>query len=180
MHVRRLHLSPPARTILAVLALFVGGVTVGATAPAILDQLELTAVRAQEDQSSSPVATSGDCTDGTPGAGAEAWVRSELFFGTAKPDGPAVTDQEWEGFLDREITPRFPDGLTVLDARGQYREADGTIVEERTKLLILLYPPETARDSSTKIEQIREAYEGQFRQESVLRADDGQPVCTSF
>ncbi len=38
-------------------------------------------------------------------------------------------------------------------------------------LLILLYPGETRRDSSERIEQIRGAYKQAFQQESVLRAD---------
>jgi len=47
-------------------------------------------------------------------------------------------------------------------------------------LVILLYPREAARDSGAKIEQIRDAYEQQFQQSSVLRADDSLPTCTSF
>jgi Protein of unknown function (DUF3574) len=122
----------------------------------------------------------GTCDDGLPATDEQPWVRTELFFGTSKPDGTAVTEAEWRGFLDREITERFPDGLTVLTGLGQWQETDDEIVQERSRVVILLYPPEAAAESGTKIEQIRTAYERQFQQESVLRADDSRPVCTSF
>jgi hypothetical protein len=111
---------------------------------------------------------------------AEPWVRTELFFGTAKPDGTAVSEAEWDAFLDAEITPRFPDGLTVLDGAGQWQEADGDIIEERSKVVVLLYPRAAEAESHAEIEAIRTAYEQRFAQESVLRADDDRPVCASF
>ena len=84
-------------------------------------------------------------------------------------------------FLADEITPRFPDGLTVLTGLGQWREsATSQIIQERSNVLIILYPLATAQESSAKLEEIRDAYEQQFNQTSVLRADDGTPVCTSF
>jgi hypothetical protein len=112
--------------------------------------------------------------------GAEPWVRTELFFGTARPDGTMVSDAEWEQFLDTEITPRFPEGLTVLSGAGQWQEDDDSIVEERSKIVILLYPRAAIEESHTEIEEIRAAYEREFQQESVLRADDDRPVCASF
>jgi hypothetical protein len=112
--------------------------------------------------------------------GAEPWLRTELFFGTARPDGTTVSDAEWERFLDTEITPRFPEGLTVLSGAGQWQGDDAAIVEERSKIVILLYPRAAMDESHTEIEEIRAAYERAFQQESVLRADDDRPVCTSF
>ncbi|HEY7036267.1 MAG TPA: DUF3574 domain-containing protein [Thermomicrobiales bacterium] len=122
----------------------------------------------------------GTCDDGLPQTDEQPWIRTELFFGTSMPDGKAVTEADWKGFLDGEITPRFPDGLTVLSGFGQWQEEDQDIVQERSKLLILLYPREYAVESGTKIEAIRAAYETRFQQESVLRTDDSRPVCTSF
>ena len=100
----------------------------------------------------------------------ERFARTELFFGSAKPDG-AVSEAEFQQFLDECITPRFPDGLTLVTGLGQFRGATGLPVEERAMLLILLYPDETRRESSRLIEEIREAYKQIFQQESVLRAD---------
>jgi len=59
-----------------------------------------------------------------------------------------VSDEERESFLDNEITPRFPDGLTVLKGYGQFRNASGVTFEERSIVLVLLYPSETRAASS--------------------------------
>ncbi len=107
------------------------------------------------------------------------FVRTELYFGTAKVDG-VVTDEEFLVFLDLMITPRFPDGLTLLKGDGQFRGEDGIIVKEDSFILILLYPVEDFRDSSRKINAIRESYKDLFAQESVLRVDDPFAVRVSF
>jgi hypothetical protein len=112
-------------------------------------------------------------------AGSSAFVRTELFFGTAKPDG-TVSDREFLAFLDAQITPRFPDGLTLLKGRGQFRGEDNVIIKENSFLLILLYPVEDFRASSRKINVIRELYKAEFQQESVLRVDDPFAVRVSF
>ncbi len=110
----------------------------------------------------------------------ESFVRTELFFGTGKADGTAVTDEQWRTFLDEEVTPRFPDGLTVLAGIGQFRTSQGATIQERSFVLILLYPTAARKDADTKIEEIRDAYKTQFEQESVLRVDDRRPAKISF
>jgi hypothetical protein len=110
----------------------------------------------------------------------EAFVRTELFFGSARPDGTEITEEEFRGFLDEEITPRFPDGLTLLTGFGQFRDSTNTIVRERSFVLILLYPTGSRKSSDEKIEAIREAYKDRFQQESVLRVDDKHPARVSF
>ena len=100
------------------------------------------------------------------------FARTELYFGTARADGePPVSEEEFQGFLDNKITPAFPDGLTLLKGLGQFRGANGVAIEEDSFLVILLYPDETRRESSKKIEQLRKDYKKQFGQESVLRSD---------
>ncbi|MBI1765376.1 MAG: DUF3574 domain-containing protein [Acidobacteria bacterium] len=101
---------------------------------------------------------------------AEVWRRTELYFGSQKPDGTVVTEAQFMQFVDTVITPRFPDGLTVLTGYGQFRNSAGVIVKERSMELILLYPPQM-RDADRKIEEIRTAYKQTFQQESVLRVD---------
>ena len=112
--------------------------------------------------------------------GSTDFVRTELFFGTAQADGGVVSDAEFFEFLDRVITPRFPDGLTLLKGDGQFRNAAGQIVKEDSFVLILLYPFEDFRDSSRRINVIRERYKDEFQQESVLRVDDPYAVRVSF
>jgi Protein of unknown function (DUF3574) len=97
-------------------------------------------------------------------------TRTELFFGLRKPNGAEVNNAEFQRFLDREVTPRFPDGFTVISGRGQFKDARGAILQERSKLLILLYP--IVANSDRQIEQIRKAYITAFQQQSVLRADN--------
>ncbi|CCK31240.1 hypothetical protein BN159_6861 [Streptomyces davaonensis JCM 4913] len=103
----------------------------------------------------------------------EPYIETQLFFGTERPDGgPAVTDEQFMTFVDEEVTPDFPDGLTVQTGRGQWRDASGTIEKERSYELILLYPVAQAASNDRKIEDIRRAYEKEFAQESVGRVDD--------
>lgn len=105
--------------------------------------------------------------------------RTELFFGTARPGG-VVSEAEFRMFVDHEVTPRFPDGLTVIDAAGQFTGADGVLVKEDSFVMVLLYPVEAANDSHRKIETIRRLYRKKFQQESVLRVDDPLGVFVSF
>jgi Protein of unknown function (DUF3574) len=97
-------------------------------------------------------------------------ARTEPFFGLRKPNGTEVNSGEFQQFIDREVTPRFPDGFTLLSGNGQFKDARGAILQERSKLLILLYP--IAATSNRQIEQIRKAYITAFQQQSVLRADN--------
>jgi hypothetical protein len=108
-----------------------------------------------------------------------AFVRTELFFGTARA-GSAVTEDDIRRFIDEEVTPEFGDGLTLLKGQGQYRGGDGALVKEECFVLVLLYPYETAKKSGQKIERIRERYKTRFAQESVLRIDDPYVVWVSF
>lgn len=114
------------------------------------------------------------------------WVRTELYFGLDIPPGrdwPAggtVTDDLWQDFLDREITPRFPDGLSVLAVQGQWRDggpggASERIVRERSRLVVILRPGRHA-DEERRVEAIRAAYRTRFNQDAVLRAESIQTV----
>jgi|GEM_PF-4242774 len=101
--------------------------------------------------------------------GGQTVARTELFFGLARPDGSTLGAGEFQSFVDSEITPRFPRGLTLLGGSGQYRDINGATIRENSKLLILLYPYE--REASGKIEAIRAAYIKAFAQQAVLRVD---------
>ncbi len=101
-----------------------------------------------------------------------------LYFGrsdaTGAPD--AVSDQAWAKFLSDTVTPRFPDGLTVTDGAGQWRNDAGEILEEQTSVLTLLvWPDEMAPQ---RLNEITAEYETRFNQESVLLTS--APSCASF
>ncbi|MDQ1071852.1 DUF3574 domain-containing protein [Streptomyces canus] len=98
------------------------------------------------------------------------YVETQLFFGTERPGGgPAVTDRQFMAFVDKEVTPGFPDGLTVQSGRGRWRDVSGRIWKERS---YELYPVERGFASDRRIEEVRRAYEKTFGQESVGRVDD--------
>jgi len=157
-----------------VLAATVLAASVGAAAPAAFGQ------------PAQPTYVDRDYRDGRVCAGraepkgTAAFLRTELYFGTNKSDGSVVTPEQFQEFVNEQITPRFPDGLTLLTGLGQFKGSNGLIQRERSMLLILLYPVDTARGSGEKIEAIRNAYVSKFNQESVLRADEPQPECVSF
>ncbi|MEU9378407.1 DUF3574 domain-containing protein [Streptomyces sp. NPDC048255] len=103
----------------------------------------------------------------------EPYRETRLYFGTAHQDGRGeVGESEFMRFLGREITPAFPEGLTVHDGYGQWRGQDGTSVRETSYEVVLLYPEKDADDRSVRIERIRQAYEDQYQQDSVGRSDD--------
>ena len=98
------------------------------------------------------------------------FVRTELFFGTDAPDH-VVTEDCFLRFLDTEVSPRFPDGLTLFKGHGRFTGEDGRLVKEEPFMVILLHPFEHFKASNRKIEEIRLLYKTQFQQESVLRVD---------
>jgi uncharacterized protein DUF3574 len=108
------------------------------------------------------------------------FIRVELYFGRNRSDGGEVSQKEFDDFLSEFITPRFPDGLTVIKGKGQFLNSDGDIERERSVLLILLYPISARNEKSVKIEEIRKEYITRFKQQSVLRADYPLPVWVSF
>lgn len=99
-----------------------------------------------------------------------------MFFGTDLADGGQVTDADWRGFLDTEITPRFPDGLTIADVYGQWRGPKGDFVKEPSKALFIVLGRRD--DDQRRIALIREAYKRQFRQDSVLLVEER--ACVAF
>jgi hypothetical protein len=72
-------------------------------------------------------------------SGDQPLVRDVLYFGRNRADGGVVTDDEWRRFLDEVVTPRFPSGLTVLSASGQWRGEKGTVEREQAQVLTLLH-----------------------------------------
>jgi hypothetical protein len=116
--------------------------------------------------------------DATRPSQASGWARSELYFAVGNEDGSGVIDDaRWRAFLDGEVTPRFPDGLTVLDGYGQWRFHDGgRLVRQRCKVLVVLH--EDTADRVDDIEAIRRAWKQATGHESVLWAK--QAVDVSF
>jgi hypothetical protein len=99
------------------------------------------------------------------------WIRAEIVCGLNKPSGGVVTEAEWQSFVDEEVTPRFPDGLTVIAGAGQWKGASGKVERESSRVIVIVY--EDAKDgketaSEKNIRQVAAAYGKRFGQEAVL------------
>jgi hypothetical protein len=109
-------------------------------------------------------------------AGQEAHRTAQLFFGRNIGDKPGVSDADFRKFMDEEVTPKFPDGLTVLDGGGQWRGEENKLIREASKVVMIVLPKK--RDSQSRIDAVRNAYKTRFHQESVLLIT--QAACVSF
>jgi Protein of unknown function (DUF3574) len=90
----------------------------------------------------------------------------ELFFGRSIKGRAPLTDAEWARFVAQTITPNFPDGFTVFDGEGQWRNPrTGHIAGDRTKIL-LIAAPRTA-DLAQRLSTVIDAYKSEFHQQSV-------------
>ena len=98
-----------------------------------------------------------------------------MYFGLTRPAGK-ISEAEWQTFLRDEVTPRFPEGLTVIEADGQYRRADGTIQREPSKVLVILHDDKPSTRKA--LEELVVSYKKAFKQESVLW--ETARVCAAF
>jgi hypothetical protein len=108
--------------------------------------------------------------------GGELFLETRLFFGLAKPDGSIISAEEFQAFVDNEVTSRFPKGFAQFPGKGQFRGSNGEVIKEDSRLLIFFY--RFSRQRVSRVDEIRQAYVDQFQQESVLRVDDQS--CLSF
>ena len=100
------------------------------------------------------------------------WVVADLLFSRTR-----VSEANWARFVATEVTPRFPDGFTVFDAKGQWREPGAQkIPRERSKVLMIALPPGAENDE--RLQQIIKAYKLRFDQRSVGLII--RPACVSF
>jgi hypothetical protein len=77
-----------------------------------------------------------------------------------------VTEARWARFLDREVTPRFPDGLSVFDVKGQWRDPKrNIIIREPSKVLMIVLPGHD--DDAPRLQAVIDAYKARFKQQSV-------------
>ena len=97
--------------------------------------------------------------------GASSALRTTLYFGTNRPVG-SVSELEWQLFVRDEVTTRFPEGLTVWEALGQWRDAKGTIAQERAKVLLIVHAD--SDKARALVLEVISRYRKMFEQESVL------------
>jgi hypothetical protein len=99
------------------------------------------------------------------GVASAAQIRTTLYFGLSRPKG-SVSELDWQIFLRDEVTRRFPDGLTVWQAEGQWQTPAGSIDREQSKVLLLVHADTPAARQS--VQAVIQAYRSTFEQQSVL------------
>jgi Protein of unknown function (DUF3574) len=101
----------------------------------------------------------------------------DLMFGRNIGSELGVSEGLWSDFVASEITPRFPEGLTVLDATGQWQDKErNTIVKEPSKDVRLIVPADA--EVKEKLDSIVTAYKQPFQQQGVGIVI--RPACVSF
>ena len=103
-------------------------------------------------------------------------MKSELlYFGTDSRNG-RVTSERWMAFLEESVTPRFPDGLSVWPASGQWRSASGAVGREESYVLNIVHAGGSAEERA--FGDIIDASKSSFLQEAVLRVQS--TVCANI
>ncbi len=122
-------------------------------------------------------ATTASSLTACPFAGGTAQVRIELYFGLTRPRGPDITRAEWRDFVSREVTQRFPDGLTEIEAGGQWRDrVSNRISREPSRILLLVAP--ASPGLAARVAEISTHYRTRFDQQAVGVVS--MPVCAGF
>lgn len=103
-------------------------------------------------------------------------IRDTLYFGRSIPGGGTVGEADWNRFENEVIGRAFPQGFTVLDAHGSWRGADGAIVSEPSRVVVIVHADDAASDAAVR--DIAERYRAMFRQEAVLR--ERSAACSSL
>lgn len=105
-------------------------------------------------------------------------LRVELSFGRdIRGHHNVVSDRQWAHFLAHDLTPVFPDGLTVFDGRGQWRDAGSAIVmREHTKIVVIVTPD--SGGVRARVASVVSVYKERFKQHSVGIVM--QQVCAAF
>ena len=104
-------------------------------------------------------------------------VETRLYLGLSQPGGPNVTASAFARFLKEEVTPRLPEGYTLLEGQGLWREErSGKTISEPSRVLVHLHDASPAKSSN--LDAIAAAYKQTFHQEAVLRTDT--TTCVAF
>ena len=113
-----------------------------------------------------------------PGA-SHGWVDTKLYFGLGPADDSAkgISESQWRAFLDKEVSSRFPAGLSVVDVYGQWQGKERKAPERlRSKMLIIDY--QDSEENRSKIDAIRAAWKQMTGDQSVMRVTE--PADVSF
>ncbi|GAA4483759.1 DUF3574 domain-containing protein [Gluconacetobacter asukensis] len=99
--------------------------------------------------------------------GARPGIEISLLFGLTRPDGSPVTDAQWHDFLARSVTPRFPDGLSVFQASGQWRDRTSQQITSEPSRIVWIAAEADTPGLAARLDAIRAEYRRDFQQQSV-------------
>ena len=97
--------------------------------------------------------------------GQQAMLTVRLYFGQTA-DGHQLPAAQWRDFVARSVTPRFPDGFTIYDALGQWRDPRTRTVQREPSKVIEIAAPDTPA-LRARAQELREIYAHRFHQQSV-------------
>ena len=103
-------------------------------------------------------------------------IKTEIYFAEDEPGGKHVGPKAWRDFLSKVVTPRFPRGMTVVEAYGQMQHRSGRIEKQATRIIVLVHKPTPA--AGRQISEIIEAYRDRFENAQVMRLR--MPVLADF
>ncbi|MCX7007695.1 MAG: DUF3574 domain-containing protein [Kiritimatiellaeota bacterium] len=103
-------------------------------------------------------------------------IKTELYFGEDESGGKHVGPKAWRAFLSEIVTPRFPKGMTVIEAYGQMQHHSGRIERQATRIIVLVHKPTPV--AGQQICEIIEAYRIRFENAQVMRLR--MPVLADF
>ena len=95
---------------------------------------------------------------------------AELVFGRVSEGAPGVSEAEFAKFLQQEVSRRFPDGLTIVDAQGRWTPPAGGAIRGPSKTVMIVL--RGGADDREKLDAVRAAYSQRFHQPSALLLAD--------
>lgn len=101
---------------------------------------------------------------------------AQLYFGGMYGPASKVSEVQFRKYVDEELTPRFPDGLTVLDGGHQWRGEENKAIREAAKVVLIVLPKTHAAQS--RIDAARSAYWSRFHQDAMVEVMP--PACVAL
>jgi hypothetical protein len=110
-----------------------------------------------------PLSVRATPCDGIPG---EQQVTVQLFYGRAHKDGSQINPAEWADYIAKDVTPRFPGGLTVIEASGQWQHPKtGRVMREKSTIIEIVTT--SSPETWARMQELRDIYKKRFQQEIV-------------